>query len=232
MKQTQPFTTLSYCYLTWTSSFTTTCEVSWSLILFSRPGDPREREAIPTGFSNGKLEDLEVRVTWLKVPWRLLLPEKPFNWQTFMSHPPNQQRGLRVFTGRFASGKFFPFFLVFFSPKLHDSWDLSSPTRDWTPGPWREIPSSKCWTTTREFPSYHFCFYLSLTSALSLYDPSESVGGNANFYHNLWFQIFFPHLFSYLVVGGSGSTKRWLGENFSLPTHQPLWINTQFRLSQ
>ena len=116
MKQTQPFTTLSYCYVTWASSFTTTCEVSWSLILFSRPGDPREREAIPTGFSNGKLEDLEVRVTWLTVPWRLLLPEKPFNWQTFMSRPPNQQRGLRVFTGRFASGKFFPFFLIFFPP--------------------------------------------------------------------------------------------------------------------
>ena len=168
MKQTKPFTTFSHRYLTWALSFTTTCEVGWSLILFSRPGDPREREAAPTGFSNWKLEDLDVRVTWLMVPWRLLLPEKPFNWQTFRSHPPNQQRGSRVFTGRFASGKFFPsfvfFFFFFFFPKLHNSWDLSSPTRDWTPGPRRET-SSKCWTTTRVFPSYHFCFHLSLTSA-------------------------------------------------------------------
>ena len=168
MKQTKPFTTFSHRYLTWALSFTTTCEVGWSLILFSRPGHPREMEAAPTGFSNWKLEDLDVRVTWLMVPWRLLLPEKPFNWQTFRSHPPNQQRGSRVFTGRFASGKFFPsfvfFFFFFFFPKLHNSWDLSSPTRDWTPGPRRET-SSKCWTTTRVFPSYHFCFHLSLTSA-------------------------------------------------------------------
>ena len=114
MKQTKPFTTFSHRYLTWALSFTTTCEVGWSLILFSRPGDPREREAAPTGFSNWKLEDLDVRVTWLMVPWRLLLPEKPFNWQTFRSHPPNQQRGSRVFTGRFASGKFFPSFVFFF----------------------------------------------------------------------------------------------------------------------
>ena len=114
MKQTKPFTTLSHRYLTWALSFSTTCEVGWSLILFSRPGNPQEREAVPTGFSNWKLENLEVRVTWLMVPWRLLLPKKPFNWQTFRSHPPNQQRGLRVFTGRFASGKFFPFFFFFF----------------------------------------------------------------------------------------------------------------------